>query len=114
MPAHLSARRASSEPSPIGVAGRALAPLRIFLGGTFLYAGLDKLLDPSFLAASGQGSIGDQLLAFTRTSPLAPLVQAVAIPQPILIGIGMALLEIAIGLGALSGLLFRASAAAGA
>jgi thiosulfate dehydrogenase [quinone] large subunit len=114
MPAHLSARRATSEGPRRGIAASALVPLRLFLGGTFLYAGLDKLLDPSFLATSGIGSIGDQLHAFVRTSPLAPLVQAVALPQPILIGVGMALLEIAIGLGALTGWLFRASAAAGA
>jgi thiosulfate dehydrogenase [quinone] large subunit len=114
MPAHLSSRRDIAEVPQHRIASWALVPLRLFLGGTFLYAGLDKLLDPSFLAASGIGSIGEQLHAFVRTSPLAPFVQALALPQPILIGLGMSLLEIAIGLGALSGWLFRASAAAGA
>jgi len=95
------------------VAGSALLPLRIFLGGTFLYAGLDKLLDPSFLMASGPGSIGDQLHEFVRTSPLAPLVQLVALPFPILVGLGMALLEISIGLATLAGWLYRPAATAG-
>lgn len=96
------------------VATAALLPLRIFLGGTFVYAGLDKLLDPRFLAASGPGSIGDQLQAFARYSPLAFLINDVALRAPVAIGLGMAILEIAIGLGALAGWLFRFSASLGA
>lgn len=97
-----------------GVATFALVPLRIFLGGTFLYAGLDKLLDPTFLASSGPGSIAAQLTAFARDSPLAFLINGIALHMPILIGLGMALLEILIGLGTLFGVLFRFSAALGA
>jgi len=92
----------------------ALLPLRFFVGATFLYAGIDKLIDPRFLTASGPGSIGEQLTAFTRASPLAGLVSVFALPFPVLIGVLMALAEIAIGLGALTGLLYRVSAAAGA
>ena len=92
----------------------ALLPLRFFVGATFLYAGIDKLIDPRFLTAFGPGSIGDQLTAFTRASPLAGLVSVFALPFPVLIGVLMALVEIAIGLGALTGLLYRVSAAAGA
>ena len=84
------------------------------MGATFLYAGIDKLTDPRFLTASGPGSIGEQLTAFTRASPLAGLVSVFALPFPVLIGVLMALAEIAIGLGALTGLLYRVSAAAGA
>jgi hypothetical protein len=58
---------------------RALAPLmnvaiaavllRAFLGGTMLYAGLDKvILDPRFLQADGVGSIGDTLRLFVSSS----------------------------------------------
>ena len=101
-------------PSQPGVAGIALVPLRIFLGVTFLYAGLDKLIDPAFLRDAGPGSIGVQMAAFAHTSPLAPLVIAFGQPFPIAVGAGIALLEIAIGIGALTGLLFRACAAAGA
>lgn len=92
----------------------ALLPLRFFVGGTFVYAGLDKLIDPRFLQATGPGSIGEQLLGFTHSSPLAGLVSTFALPFPVLIGLLMALAEIAIGLGALTGLLYRTSAAAGA
>ena len=35
----------------------ALLPLRLFLGATFLYAGLDKLLDPAFLDAAAPTSL---------------------------------------------------------
>jgi len=96
------------------VASIALLPLRIFLGVTFLYAGLDKLVDPSFLRDAGPGSIGAQMAAFAHASPLAPLVVAFGQPFPIAVGAGIALLEIAIGVGALTGLLFRACAGAGA
>src|SRR5438105_8432097 len=108
-------RRAGERPDPSHrIAAAALVPLRIFLGGTFLYAGLDKLLDPSFLASSGLGSIGQQLHAFALDSPLAFLINGVALRAPVLVGLGMALLEIAIGLGTLTGWLFRLSALMGA
>lgn len=93
---------------------KALLPLRFFLGLMFLYAGIDKLITPAFLQATGAGSIGEQLQAFTRTSPLTPLIQAIAVPAPVLIGGLMALAEIAIGLGATLGLFYRLSALGGA
>ena len=34
---------------------RALLPLRFFVGGTFLFAGIDKLLDPAFLRVDRPG-----------------------------------------------------------
>ncbi|MBF6606215.1 MAG: Rieske 2Fe-2S domain-containing protein [Chloroflexi bacterium] len=92
----------------------ALLPLRIFLGGTFVYAGLDKLIDPAFLQTSGAGSIGAQLAEFVKVSPIAILVEVFAQPFPIFVGIVIAVAEIAIGLGVLTGFLFRLSAAAGA
>ena len=93
---------------------QALLPLRFFVGATFLYAGIDKFLDPRFLNSAGPGSIAEQLIAFTHESPLAGLVTVFALPNPIFIGVLMAIGEIAIGLGALTGLLYRASAAGGA
>jgi thiosulfate dehydrogenase [quinone] large subunit len=116
----------SSSARPRGAASRAAAPnvesplirgalliLRLFLGATFLYAGLDKLTDPAFLNATGPGSIGSQLHVFIFTSPLAPLVRSFALPAPIAIGVLIALGEIAVGIGTLTGLLFRAAAAGG-
>lgn len=90
-----------------------LLPLRVFLGVTFVYAGVDKLIDPAFLRAAGAGSIGSQLAEFGKVSPIAPLVELVGQTFPVEIGLLIAVAEIAIGLGALSGLLFRASAAGG-
>jgi thiosulfate dehydrogenase [quinone] large subunit len=92
----------------------ALLPLRFFVGATFVYAGIDKFIDPRFLNASGPGSIAEQLTAFTHESPLGGLVSVFALPFPVLVGVLIALAEIAIGLGALTGLLYRLSAAAGA
>jgi thiosulfate dehydrogenase [quinone] large subunit len=92
---------------------RALLPLRFFVGGTFLFAGIDKLLDPAFLQVAGPGSIGEQLTTFARISPLAPLIMAVALPAPVLTGVIVASLEIAAGLGALTGLVYRLSAVVG-
>ncbi len=95
------------------VPARALLPLRFFFGLTFIYAGLDKLLSPTFFDASSPASIYGQLAAFVHVSPVAPLVQIVQ-PFALPIGLLIALGEIAIGLGAVTGLAFRASAAAGA
>jgi len=104
-------------PGPLAGLGSihvALTPLRAFLGFTFLFAGFDKFATRGFLEATGPGSIGEQLQGFTRDSPLAPLIQAVAIPNPVAIGALIALAEVAIGLGLLTGLLYRAAAVAGA
>ena len=91
----------------------ALLPLRIFLGVTFVYAGVDKLIDPAFLRAVGPGSIGEQLAAFAKVSPIAPLVEVFAQPFPVEIGFLIAIAEIAVGLGALTGLVFRPAAVGG-
>ena len=92
---------------------RALLPIRLFFGATFVYAGFDKLLDPRFFDASSPASIQAQMVIFTRVSPIAPLVR---LGQPLAVPIGLliAVAEIAIGLGALSGLAYRAAAWAGA
>jgi thiosulfate dehydrogenase [quinone] large subunit len=113
-----SPRGRPEAPAPASASDRrlyaALLPLRFFVGATFLYAGIDKIIDPHFLHASGPGSIGELLTGFTHGSPLAGLVTVFALPFPVPIGFLIALAEIAIGLGALTGLLYRVSAAAGA
>jgi thiosulfate dehydrogenase [quinone] large subunit len=91
----------------------ALLPLRFFFGITFLYAGIDKLIDPTFFDASAPTSIVAQMAAFARDSPLSPLIKF-AEPGAVPIGLLIALAEIAIGLGAVSGLAFRLAAAGGA
>ncbi len=90
----------------------ALLPLRLFLGATFLFAGLQKLANPNFFKASQPASIQAQLLGSIRTSPvgslLRPLLHA-AVP----IGYTIAFGEVAIGLGVLIGLWTRAAVISG-
>ena len=64
-----------------------------------MYAGIDKLVDPDFLQATGPGSIGAQLDAFVKVSPIGPLVHLFGQPFPVAIGLLIAVAEIAIGLG---------------
>jgi thiosulfate dehydrogenase [quinone] large subunit len=90
-----------------------MLPVRLFLGITFIYAGLDKILDPTFLRASGPGSIAAQLEGFTRVSPIGGLVQLFEQHVPVQIGWLIALGEIGIGLAALTGIAIRLAAAGG-
>ncbi|KOU57333.1 membrane protein [Streptomyces sp. WM4235] len=91
----------------------ALLPLRLFLGITFVYAGVDKLLDPAFLSATGDGSIGQQLEG-VKGSAAIPALVAVALNDPGGFGLAMALGETAVGVGVLAGLLTRIAALGGA
>lgn len=91
----------------------ALFPLRIFLGITFVYAGIQKLSDPGFLHPGAPTYIGTQLSAFAHGTPGGFLLRVFALPHPKLAGVGVAFAEIVIGLLALGGLLTRAAAAAG-
>ena len=92
--------------------GRALLPLRAFLGFTFCFAGLQKLANPGFFQASNPGSIQAQLAGAVRRSPIHALVSPlthVAVPLGLLIAVA----ELAIGIGTLLGLWQRLAAAGG-
>ena len=94
--------------------GWLLLPLRLFLGFTFTYAGLDKLSDPHFFAAANDPlSVAAQMQSFQETSPIGPLV-GIAADHPTAAGVMIALAELAIGLGTLVGLLARLAAVGGA
>ncbi|GAA4809612.1 DoxX family protein [Streptomyces ziwulingensis] len=95
------------------VARYALLPLRIFLGVTFVYAGLDKLTDSAFLKDSGAGSVGDMMRTVRDSSALPALVD-LALKSPTGFGYAIALGELAVGLGTLIGLLARLAALGGA
>ncbi|MEU2163861.1 DoxX family membrane protein [Streptomyces chengbuensis] len=90
-----------------------LLPLRLFLGATFVYAGLDKLFDSAFLSASGTGSIG-ALMENVRNSSAVPALVDVALKNPEGFGYAMAFGELAVGIGTLLGLLARLAALGGA
>jgi thiosulfate dehydrogenase (quinone) large subunit len=89
---------------------RVLLPLRLFLGITFLYAGIQKVTDPQFFNPSATGFIGKQILAFAHGSPIHSILLHVALPHALFFGAVIALGEMAIGIGTLVGFLFRPAA----
>jgi thiosulfate dehydrogenase [quinone] large subunit len=93
--------------------GLALLPLRLFLGATFAYAGVQKLADPGFLEPGSATYIGAQLDGFARGTPGGWLLETSALRHPELAGVGVALAEIGIGLLALAGRFTRVAAAGG-
>ncbi|MEU3835419.1 DoxX family protein [Streptomyces microflavus] len=102
---------------PIGLRERAreyaLLPLRIFLGVTFVYAGLDKLTDSGFLSATGPGSIGEMMRGVRDSSAIPALVD-LALKSPEGFGYAIAIGELLVGLGTLVGLWARLAALGGA
>jgi thiosulfate dehydrogenase [quinone] large subunit len=91
----------------------ALLPLRVFLGVTFIYAGLDKLTDSAFMKAGGSGSVGDTMRS-ARDSAAIPALVDLALKAPVGFGYAIALGEVAVGIGTLLGLLARLAALGGA
>ncbi|MEW1643235.1 MULTISPECIES: DoxX family protein [unclassified Streptomyces] len=91
----------------------ALLPLRVFLGVTFIYAGLDKLTDSAFMKSSGAGSIGETMRAVRDSSAIPALVD-LALKSPVGFGYAIAFGELAVGIGTLIGLLARLAALGGA
>ncbi|HEY3925868.1 MAG TPA: Rieske 2Fe-2S domain-containing protein [Acidothermaceae bacterium] len=90
----------------------ALLPLRAFLGVTFCFAGLQKLANPAFFDATNPASIQAQMAGAVRRSPIHDLISPLA-HHAALIGAVIALGEVAVGVGALLGLLTRIAAIGG-
>jgi thiosulfate dehydrogenase (quinone) large subunit len=91
----------------------ALLPLRIFLGITFIYAGIDKLTQGGFFSATGSGSVGEMMRSVRDSSAIPALVD-LALKSPAGFGYAIALGELAVGLGTLFGVLARVAALGGA
>ncbi|MGZ0204214.1 DoxX family protein [Streptomyces sp. RM1] len=91
----------------------ALLPLRVFLGITFLYAGLDKITDSAFMKAAGAGSIGDIMRGAHETTAVPALID-LALKSPVGFGYAIALGELVIGIATLLGLFGRVAALGGA
>ncbi|WUH91406.1 DoxX family membrane protein [Streptomyces sp. NBC_00433] len=91
----------------------ALLPLRVFLGVTFIYAGLDKLTSDTFFSDGANGSLV-QILHGSHDSAAIPGMIDLALKAPHPFGYAIALGELAVGLGTLFGLLGRVAAAGGA
>ncbi len=90
--------------------GWMLTPMRLFLGFTFVYAGLQKLTDSQFFQRSTPRYIGNQIIGFAHGTPLHDFLLHVALPHAMIFGWLVIIGEIAIGLGALFGLLLRPAA----
>ncbi len=91
----------------------AMRILRAFLGATFLFAGVQKLFDPNFLHAGSATFVGNQLRGFAQGTPAGPLLSFLD-KAPVLAGMGIALFEIAIGLGTLLGVALMTAVVGGA
>jgi thiosulfate dehydrogenase (quinone) large subunit len=89
-------------------------PLRLFLGITFAYAGIQKLTDPGYFRPSAPSYIGRQMLGFAHGTPLGGLLLHLVVPHATLFGGLIAWGELAIGLGVLIGVLVRPAAFFGA
>jgi thiosulfate dehydrogenase [quinone] large subunit len=89
-------------------------PLRLFLGATFVYAGLQKIADPGFLQPGASTYIGTQLLSYVPHSPIGFVLQWLALPIPQLAGLGVIVTELAVGALVLLGIGTRWAAAVGA
>ena len=93
--------------------GAALFPLRLFLGGTFVYAGMQKLSDPGYLTPGASTYIGTQLRQFANGTPGGFILRALAIPHPGLAGVLAAVVELVVGVLTLAGWVTRLAALGG-
>jgi len=108
----VAARWWTRPPGASSLAGWALLPLRAFIGATFLFAGVQKLANPTFWNAANPTGIRAQLQAAARVSPVHALLgHLVSLSTPI--GIAIAVAEVAVGLGTLVGLWTRVAAVGG-
>src|ERR1700730_11995444 len=100
---HIQARRMSS-------LYWMLIPMRLFLGVTFFYAGVQKLADPQFFKPTAPGYIGRQIIGFAHGSPLHGFLLQFVVPHSNFFGVLIIAGELAIGLGTLAGFLLRPAA----
>lgn len=86
--------------------GKVIFPLRVFLGVTYIYAGLLKLTDPNYFSKTAPSGVLHQMQAASAHSPIAFIVNH-AIEHSTLAGLGIALGELLAGLGLLVGIWSR-------
>ena len=94
--------------------GRVLLPLRLFLGVTFVYAGLQKISDGGFFHAGSRTYIGAQLQGYATHSPLGGLFAWLGTNLAVEKGLVVIAIELAVGVAVLVGFRTRWFAAAGA
>ncbi len=92
--------------------GWVVLPLRAFLGVTFTFAGLQKLADHNYFDSSSPSSVQAQMRSYARTSPIHGVV-TFASHHAFVVGLLIALGELAVGIGTLLGLWTRIAAVGG-
>jgi thiosulfate dehydrogenase (quinone) large subunit len=70
--------------------------LRLFLGITFIYAAIDKILDENFLQPESPTSLKSQVSAFSQISPIGEYLNIV-INNSVVFGVLIILSEITVG-----------------
>jgi thiosulfate dehydrogenase [quinone] large subunit len=104
---------AGQSPSTIvrGV-GFVLLPLRVYLAIVFLYAGISKIADRTFLDDKSLTGIHANVVAVRASSPIGSLLGPVE-SHSLVFGVLMSIGEIAVGLGLALGLFTRIAALGG-
>lgn len=75
----------------------AVRVIRLWLGITWIYGGWNKATDPGFLSPTGSTYIGKQLTGYASNSPMGFLFRRM-IEHATLVGIGVTIMEFAIGI----------------
>lgn len=89
-----------------------LWPLRLFLGITFSFAGLQKLSNPAYLDPNSPTSVQSTMLSLEHRSPIGWLL-SISAHAPAFVGVMIALGELGVGLATLLGLWVRLAALGG-
>lgn len=92
--------------------GLVLLPLRIFLGGISVYAGMSKLCDPVFFDGGERGSMVQWLSSLKPWTVAAPL-HDLALGHPVGAGLTVAFIQIVVGMLTVLGLWQRFAAGLG-
>ncbi|MDT0308515.1 DoxX family membrane protein [Streptomyces sp. DSM 44917] len=92
----------------------ALLPLRILLGLTFLYAGLDTFSDAGPLGENMSPDVMERMIRATEPEATAGWLSALALDHSGTVTHGVGAAEIVVGAGVLLGALTRVAAAGGA
>lgn len=78
----------------------AVRVIRLWLGVTWIYGGWNKATDPGFLSPTGSTYIGKQLTGYASNSPMGFLFKRM-IEHATVVGVGVTIMEFAIGFATL-------------
>ncbi len=94
------------------LSGWALLPVRAFLAFTFLFAGFQKIANPSFFNSSARSSLHAQMIGYISLSPIKVVLEHLLEHSTLLAWV-IALGEVAVGTGMALGLWTRVAAIGG-